>query len=220
MTPPRHLWSGDWRRESAAAADELAARRAEAQTERLPRTPEPETRPTIPATPPTIPATQAIPPTAPTTPKTAPTTQKTAPRPAPPRRPRRPARGLSARPLALGAVLAVLIAAAAYATLDSSSGPSSAAVGTPWLGLRVASIPIPGGALVQSVSRGGPAERAGLQPGDVITQIGEQTVTTPGDVQSLIAGRRPGDQVEIGIERGALTYTTDATLMARPSGSR
>src|SRR5436305_9051515 len=28
MTAPRHLWSGDWRRESAEAAEELARRRA------------------------------------------------------------------------------------------------------------------------------------------------------------------------------------------------
>jgi hypothetical protein len=40
MSAPRHLWSGDWRLDSAAAAEELARRRAEA--EKPPEKPEAE----------------------------------------------------------------------------------------------------------------------------------------------------------------------------------
>jgi hypothetical protein len=264
MTPPRHLWSGDWRRESAAAARELARRRGEGdqasarpepasaplgtprpeQTASLPRPPQSEQTASLlrdPRPEPAAAPAPAPPPKPPLPPKPAalPRPAKPAPRPKPglasgarsagptasARAPRRRSRPSIPRPLprgwqlAIGAALLALVITAGAVALTGPRG-SGGSSGTPWLGLQVAPNPVPDGALVQSVSPGSPADQAGLQPGDVITQIGEQPVNSPGDVRALIAGRRPGDQVEIGIERGALTYTTDATLAPRPAGSQ
>jgi membrane-associated protease RseP (regulator of RpoE activity) len=41
MTAPRHLWSGDWRRESAEAAEELARRQGPSEEPAPPSPPEP-----------------------------------------------------------------------------------------------------------------------------------------------------------------------------------
>jgi serine protease Do len=46
------------------------------------------------------------------------------------------------------------------------------------------------GALVRSVEDGSPAAKAGLQAGDVITAIGERSVSTPHDVGSYLRGER------------------------------
>src|SRR5690242_11981226 len=44
MTSPKHLWSGDWRADSAAAAEELAERRAAGHSPIPEPEPEPEAR--------------------------------------------------------------------------------------------------------------------------------------------------------------------------------
>ncbi|WP_414691628.1 Do family serine endopeptidase [Noviherbaspirillum sp.] len=51
------------------------------------------------------------------------------------------------------------------------------------------------GALVASVQRGGPADRAGLRPGDVITSLNDQPVNSTADLARLVGGTRPGTTV-------------------------
>jgi S1-C subfamily serine protease len=55
----------------------------------------------------------------------------------------------------------------------------------------------PGGAGVASVTSGGPAATAGIQPGSVITQICGQPVHSDADLTKLLAGMQPGQQVPI-----------------------
>lgn len=71
------------------------------------------------------------------------------------------------------------------------------------------------GAFVQEVVTGSGAEAAGLQPGDVITQVDGRQVNEAADVAGIIQDRRAGDKVEIGFERGGRTRTTSATLGSR-----
>src|SRR5439155_1695299 len=56
-----------------------------------------------------------------------------------------------------------------------------------------------GGALIQSVAAGGPAARAGIQPGWVIVAIGGQTVPNAAAVGQIVAGRAPGQQVTVAV---------------------
>lgn len=73
----------------------------------------------------------------------------------------------------------------------------------------------PEGALVSSVAKGSPAEKAGLQPGDVIRRINGQPITTSGDLPAYIGMAAPGDKVELDIWRkGAATQ-----LSARLAGA-
>lgn len=51
------------------------------------------------------------------------------------------------------------------------------------------------GALVAGVQRGGPADKAGLRPGDVITSLNDQPVNTTADLARLVGGTRPGTTV-------------------------
>jgi putative serine protease PepD len=74
----------------------------------------------------------------------------------------------------------------------------------------------PDGARVESVTPGGPADRAGIQPGDVITRIDGRTVADPSGISTVIGTKRPGDEVAIEVERGGTTTTLHAKLGNRP----
>jgi hypothetical protein len=219
MSSPRHLWSGDWRRDSDAAADELAKRRAAgshaaapAPADRPePAIPPPARRPATPPKPPRPPRESALD-------RAAAALRRT--------RERLPAlRPPSAqhRRLALVVVLAALLLAGAVYGLSALGGagsPTASALSTgrPWLGIELSN-PIGGGVIVTWVAPGGPADRAGIEPCDVVTQIGNRTVNSANDIDSAIQGMNAGDRVQIVILRGATTYTTMAKLAGAPAGT-
>ena len=89
----------------------------------------------------------------------------------------------------------------------------------------------PDGALVQSVERDSPADRAGLRGGDEEQAVGAETIRLGGDiikaidgrkvrdsddVSELIGERRPGDRVRLEILRDATHTTVSVTLGRRP----
>jgi len=87
----------------------------------------------------------------------------------------------------------------------------------PYLGVQTAADPVnPNGAQVQTVVPGGPAEKAGLRPGDLIKSLDGQPVRDPSDLSSAIDVKKPGDKVTLQIERNGLTQEIDATLGTRP----
>lgn len=53
------------------------------------------------------------------------------------------------------------------------------------------------GIKIKSVIAGKGAEAAGIQDGDVITLVGGQTVALTGDLHAILAGKKPGDKVEV-----------------------
>ena len=66
------------------------------------------------------------------------------------------------------------------------------------------------GVLVQQVQPGGPADKAGLKPGDIITQIDGRPIKDGDDLVNEIAGRRPGSSIRLGFIRDG--KPTDATV--------
>ena len=74
------------------------------------------------------------------------------------------------------------------------------------------------GALVAAVVPGGPADRAGVRPGDRIVGVGEQEVSRSSDVSTAISAREPGDRVALRIRRGGDERTLTVTLGTRPRG--
>jgi serine protease Do len=70
------------------------------------------------------------------------------------------------------------------------------------------------GALVAAVQRGGPADRAGLRPGDVILALNEQPVQSTADLARLIGGTRPGTTVNAQIWRSGNTGSVKLTVEA------
>jgi S1-C subfamily serine protease len=73
-----------------------------------------------------------------------------------------------------------------------------------------------GGAEVGGVIDDGPADRAGLQEGDLIVEIADRPVRDPDDVSALVNSRRPGDEVRVVVERGGERRTLTVTLGEQP----
>jgi putative serine protease PepD len=73
-----------------------------------------------------------------------------------------------------------------------------------------------GGLFVAGVVAGGPAAKAGLQQGDVITEIDGQTATTNVELQELTLTKKPGDTVAIGFVRDGKTGKATVTLGTQP----
>ena len=73
-------------------------------------------------------------------------------------------------------------------------------------------MPRPEGALVSSVEDGGPAARAGLRSGDVITGVNGQRVVASGDLPAIIGMARPGESVRLDVWRGGKPQTLTAQL--------
>jgi len=68
------------------------------------------------------------------------------------------------------------------------------------------------GVLVQEVMPGGPADKAGLKPGDIITTIDGRTVKDGDDLVSEIASRRPGSTIRLGYLRDGKQDDTTVTI--------
>jgi serine protease Do len=59
----------------------------------------------------------------------------------------------------------------------------------------------PRGALVSSVEKGGPADKGGLKPGDVLLSVNGKTVERSAEVPPLIAAVKPGDKATLNVWR-------------------
>ena len=73
------------------------------------------------------------------------------------------------------------------------------------------------GATIQRVTAGGPAARAGLQVGDVVTRLGDRVVTEANGLIVAVRSHDPGSVVGISYLRGGVAGSTTATLAGAPS---
>jgi S1-C subfamily serine protease len=90
------------------------------------------------------------------------------------------------------------------------------------LGVRVATVDatmaqqdnlsVDHGLLIADVVRGGPAEQAGLQAGDVIVQVNNQDVVDTSSLGDVLVNKNPGDKVSVKIYRGNQQLTITVTL--------
>jgi S1-C subfamily serine protease len=98
--------------------------------------------------------------------------------------------------------------------------------------LKGLNLPVGHGALVQSVTPGSPAQKAGIHAGniaaslngapiqlggDVITRIAGSDVRSDRDVVNAVAGRKAGDKVKVTLMRGAHRTEVTVTLGERPA---
>jgi PDZ domain-containing protein len=219
------LWSGDWRLDSAAAAEELARRRAEVPEPAGPPEPEP-------------------PPKRGAAARVAERLRAMREDIAAALHRWREGRGGFGRRLAgalrrhrtsllavLGTLLVAVVAFGAVSLLAGSGDNGSKNGGGPpgYLGVEMAGtpfsfqgsgsgFPFANGVMVVNVIPGSPAAAAGIEPGDVITNVDNKPVTTPAQVNAAIARLHAGDRVQIQYVQSFTTYTTQATL-TRPPGS-
>jgi S1-C subfamily serine protease len=107
-------------------------------------------------------------------------------------------------------------------------GVSSATVDSSFAGL----LPVKAGVLVQTVTAGSPAAKAGIRGGDITAQVGGNAVALGGDIitqvdgktvksadelQALIARHKAGDKVKVELVRNRRTKTVEVTLAKRPA---
>ncbi len=72
----------------------------------------------------------------------------------------------------------------------------------------------------QPIAPGGPAAKAGLQPGDLITAVNGKRITSVNDFVGTIATFSPGDTVTLTLKRGGQTKNVKLTLGAQPANAQ
>jgi S1-C subfamily serine protease len=73
------------------------------------------------------------------------------------------------------------------------------------------------GILVAEVTAGGPAGKAGIQQGDIILKIDDEEMVDSSDLLVAIRDKKPGDVVQVTIDRDGTTSVISATLEERPT---
>jgi serine protease DegS len=71
--------------------------------------------------------------------------------------------------------------------------------------------------LVTETAAGGPAERAGIQVGDLIVALDGADVNDAREAMQMIARLRPGDRVLVGLQRQDRRLDVDAIVATRPT---
>ncbi len=86
----------------------------------------------------------------------------------------------------------------------------------PWLG-TVPDFTYQGGdgLRLTGVSPGSPCEKAGLQPGDIITKIDDVEIKSIYEVNHVLKNRKIGDEVKLSYVRDGLTYQVNVVLARR-----
>jgi serine protease Do len=77
-------------------------------------------------------------------------------------------------------------------------------------------LPTKNGALIAAVEDGTPASRAGLHPGEVITEVDGQAITNPRDLAIDIAGIKPGEAAHLKVLNNGNTVSLNVTLANLP----
>ncbi len=72
------------------------------------------------------------------------------------------------------------------------------------------------GALIAGVQQDSPAAKAGLKPGDVITQVNGQTVGNPRELAVDVAAVKPGDAAKVDVVRDGAHQTVSVTVEQMP----
>jgi serine protease DegQ len=95
-----------------------------------------------------------------------------------------------------------------------------------WIGVEVQEITGPvaesfklgstRGALIAGVLRGGPADKAGVKPGDVLLEIEGKPVSDPSAMLNLVAALAPGAAAKMKLKRQGQDVDTNVTVGRRP----
>lgn len=77
-------------------------------------------------------------------------------------------------------------------------------------------LPHPEGVVIVGVLRQGPADKAGLKPGDVVLDVAGQAVVNTGQLLNAVAGLKPGSETVIQVLRNGKPETVTVRIGTRP----
>jgi serine protease DegS len=80
-------------------------------------------------------------------------------------------------------------------------------------------LPDTNGVLISGVLRNGPADEAGLLPGDVVTSINSTAVTNASAAMKIISAQKPNTLIELGGIRKGESFSIKARIIQRPAQS-
>jgi len=94
--------------------------------------------------------------------------------------------------------------------------PQIPVAGTPYVGLVVDDAGDRGqGVRVVSVRAGGPAQQAGILPGDVLTRVQDNPVRSMAEMAQVLTTIRPGDRLVFHLQRNGKPQTVTVTVTGR-----
>jgi len=73
-----------------------------------------------------------------------------------------------------------------------------------------------GGVLIADVQEGGPADEAGLRPGDILTKIEDEQVGSSAEIRDILQDYEPGDDIEVIIIRSGKSGKMKVKLKESP----
>ena len=76
------------------------------------------------------------------------------------------------------------------------------------------------GVLITGVLQGGPAQQAGVRPGDVVVEVAGKPVKSTVQLLNAVAELKPGSEAEIGVQRGDESVALKVTVAQRPQVQR
>jgi serine protease DegQ len=77
-------------------------------------------------------------------------------------------------------------------------------------------LPVKSGVLITGVLQDGPASSGGIQPGDVVTRIGDTAVANTAELLNAVAALPPGSNAAIAVQRGDKVVAVTVKVAQRP----
>jgi S1-C subfamily serine protease len=96
---------------------------------------------------------------------------------------------------------------------------SGGSIQRPYVGISSGPSIVGQGAIVASAVPGGPADQAGVLTGDLVTKVDGKTIRAPEDIAAAIEDRKPGDEIDLQVQRAGSQRTLHVKLGTRPESA-
>jgi len=89
----------------------------------------------------------------------------------------------------------------------------------PYIGVQISDVNeqaqafgLPAGAAIVTVTEGGPADKAGLKPNDIVTEVNGEKISTSAELKEKVTKSKPDDVMKLTVYRKGETLTIEVTI--------